>query len=224
MNTQQLQDMNADIETVKIKGKNYAMVFERIKALRKVIPNASIETEVVHIEDGSIIIRATVRDDDGHIIGTGHAEEKDGNGNINMTSFVENCETSAVGRALGMCGIGIDDSFASADEMATAIKQTKNISKKEKDYLKSIVESKNYTVAEIFPLGLDLTAEQYAEACRKLTRLKARSKEDLILYAEKLGMFFDPTYTAEMIISQLNDSYSKHDEMFDKLKEGNPFS
>ena len=70
MNTQQLQDMNADIETVKIKGKNYAMVFERIKALRKVIPNASIETEVVHIEDGSIIIRATVRDDDGHIIGT----------------------------------------------------------------------------------------------------------------------------------------------------------
>ena len=178
MNTQQLQDMNADIETVKIKGKNYAMVFERIKALRKVIPNASIETEVVHIEDGSIIIRATVRDDDGHIIGTGHAEEKDGNGNINMTSFVENCETSAVGRALGMCGIGIDEGFASADEVATAIKQSNKISSKDKEYLSALVKSKNYTVEEIFPLGLDLTAEQYAEACRKLSKLKARKKSD----------------------------------------------
>lgn len=184
MNTQQLQDMNADIETVKIKGKNYAMVFERIKALRKVIPNASIETEVVHIEDGSIIIRATVRDADGHIIGTGHAEEKDGKGNINMTSFVENCETSAVGRALGMCGIGIDEGFASADEVATAIKQSNKISKKEKEYLTAIVESKNYTVKEIFPLGLDLTAEQYAEACHKLTKLKPRKKSDFEKLAE----------------------------------------
>ena len=179
MNTQQLQDMNADIETVKIKGKNYAMVFERIKALRKVIPNASIETEVVHIEDGSIIIRATVRDDDGHIIGTGHAEEKDGKGNINMTSFVENCETSAVGRALGMCGIGIDEGFASADEVATAIKQENKISKKEQQLLKNLCESKGYTVDEVFNIELNtLTAEQYRQANKNLEKMKARKKSD----------------------------------------------
>ena len=37
--------------------------------------------------------------------------------NINKTSYVENCETSAVGRALAMLGIGIDTSIASANEV-----------------------------------------------------------------------------------------------------------
>ena len=44
-----------------------------------------------------------------------------GSSNINKTSYVENCETSAIGRALAMLGIGIDTSIASANEVADAI-------------------------------------------------------------------------------------------------------
>jgi hypothetical protein len=44
-----------------------------------------------------------------------------GSSNINKTSYVENCETSAIGRALAMLGIGIDTSIASANEVSDAI-------------------------------------------------------------------------------------------------------
>ena len=55
------------------------------------------------------------------ILGVGHAYEKEDSSFINQTSFIENCETSAVGRALGMAGFGIDVSIASAEELATAL-------------------------------------------------------------------------------------------------------
>lgn len=170
MNNEQLNKMNEMINRVKIKGKDYAMVFERIKAFRSEIPNGSIETEIVDKEGDSITIKATVRDEDGKLLGTGLAEEKEGRGNINKTSHVENCETSAVGRALGMCGIGIDQSFASADEFATAIQQQNKITKKEQELLKTMVEKKGYTIEEIFPLGLDLTAQQYSEAMQRIQK------------------------------------------------------
>ena len=51
---------------------------------------------------------------------TGHAQEIVGEGYINKTSALENCETSAVGRACAMAGIGIVDSFASVDEIDKA--------------------------------------------------------------------------------------------------------
>lgn len=129
MTLEQLVNMNDFIEVTKIKGKDYAMVHERIKALRAELPSASIQTEIVHGGVDSIIIKATVYDEDGRILGTGHAEERKGSSNINQTSFVENCETSAVGRALGMCGIGIDKSFASADEIANARLQSQGAEK-----------------------------------------------------------------------------------------------
>ena len=57
----------------------------------------------------------------GDIVATGHAQEDKASSNINKTSYVENCETSAVGRALGFLGIGIETSIATADEVAMAI-------------------------------------------------------------------------------------------------------
>ena len=63
----------------------------------------------------------------GKIVATGHAQEKEGSTFINKTSYIENAETSAIGRALGLLGIGIDTSIASAEEVSTAIaNQTKD--------------------------------------------------------------------------------------------------
>ena len=115
---------NETIKTTDIKGKAYAEVNQRIKAFRMLYPMGSIQTEMISNENGICIFKATVYGleiDDRTILGTGHAYEKESSSFINKTSYIENCETSAVGRALAMCGIGIDTSIASAEEVGNAI-------------------------------------------------------------------------------------------------------
>ena len=116
-----IKNANKALEKVDIKGKGYVLVTERIKAFRDICPNGCITTEILSLEDGVVTMKATITDDEGHILATGLAQEKESNGYINKTSFIENCETSAVGRALGMLGIGIDASMASAEEVANAM-------------------------------------------------------------------------------------------------------
>jgi hypothetical protein len=77
-------------------------------------------------EGGVCVFRATIYDEDNNILGTGTAYENEKSSYINKTSYIENCETSAVGRALGMCGFGIDTSIASADEVVNAINNQGN--------------------------------------------------------------------------------------------------
>jgi hypothetical protein len=110
-----------NMKTVNIKGKEYVMVNERIKYFRENLPEYSLETEIIKLDDRQIIMKAIVKNEKGRVIATGHAEEKQGDGYINKTSFIENCETSAVGRALGCMGIGIDAGIASAEEVANAM-------------------------------------------------------------------------------------------------------
>lgn len=116
-----LNEANKDIKTVPIKGKNYVMVNDRVQRFRDICPSGCIETEIIELANGICTIRAVVRDDDGKILATGIAQEKESNGYINKTSYIENCETSAIGRALGFVGIGIDDSLGSAQEVANAM-------------------------------------------------------------------------------------------------------
>lgn len=138
MTLDQLLQANELIDTVPIKGKPYATVFERIKAFRNVAPNATIETEIISIDADSVTMKAVVYDEDGHKLGVGHAQELKTSSFVNETSYVENCETSAVGRALGMCAVGIDKSFASADELANALL---NQGKKKPDEVTEAIQS-----------------------------------------------------------------------------------
>lgn len=135
----ELSEVNKAIKTTDIKGKQYAEVAERIKAFRMVYPAGFIETEMVSNENGVCIFKAEV----GYreqalegaaslrltriVLGTGTAYEKEGSSFINKTSYIENCETSAVGRALGMAGFGIDAGVASAHEVRNAQAQQKRI-------------------------------------------------------------------------------------------------
>lgn len=123
LTAEQLRKANENIRTTDVKGKAYAEVNQRIKAFRAVCPNGSIITEIVKDEGGVCLMKATVSDESGNVLGVGHAYEKENSSYINKTSYVENCETSAVGRALGMCGIGIDTSVASAEEVQNAMAQ-----------------------------------------------------------------------------------------------------
>lgn len=124
-NWEEIQKANETIKTTDIKGKDYAEVNQRIKAFRMVYPNGSITTEIVSLVDGVVTMKTTIKDNEGNVLSTGYAYEKENSTFINKTSFIENCETSAVGRALGMCGFGIDTSVASAEEVQNAIENQK---------------------------------------------------------------------------------------------------
>jgi len=110
-------------KTTNIKGKEYVEVNERIKFFRleDKYNGWSLSTEVVHLDENSCVIRATICNSDGMVIATGFAQEDKSSSYINKTSYVENCETSAWGRALANLGIGIDTSIASSNEVAIAI-------------------------------------------------------------------------------------------------------
>lgn len=118
-----IQKANETINTTDIKGKAYAEVNQRIKAFRMVYPDGGIRTQMISNENGVCIFEARVfiTESDGSVrlLGTGHAYEKEDSSFINKTSYIENCETSAVGRALGMCGFGID-AVASVEEVQNA--------------------------------------------------------------------------------------------------------
>ena len=123
MTYEEIQNASKHIKTTDIRGKQYAEVNQRIKAFRMLCPNGCITTEILSHENGVVIMRASIHDEEGRLIGTGTAYEKEGSSNINKTSYIENCETSAVGRALAMCGLGIDLSVASFEEVSNAIEQ-----------------------------------------------------------------------------------------------------
>ena len=110
------------LKSVNIKGKEYVEVNERIRYFRENYKDASILTEMLSNDMGTCVFRAQIIVNN-QIVAVGHAYEKEGSTFINKTSYIENCETSAIGRALGIFGVGIDTSVASAEEVGNAIVQ-----------------------------------------------------------------------------------------------------
>ena len=104
-----IAEANKTLKPMDIKGKSYIEVNQRIKAFRMLYPTGYIVTEIIGLEDGVITMKATVGyyDEAGnpHALATGTAQEKESSSFINRSSFVENCETSCIGRAIGMVGI-----------------------------------------------------------------------------------------------------------------------
>ena len=118
---EQIKKANEAIITTPIKGKEYAEVNQRIKVFRMLYPMGTIETELIMDDGEKCMFRALVSTEEGKLLGTGTAYELKSSSFINKTSYIENCETSAVGRALAMCGIGIDVSIASYEEVGNAM-------------------------------------------------------------------------------------------------------
>ncbi|MGD6877865.1 hypothetical protein [Bacillus infantis] len=162
MTFEELKKVNQEIKTTDIKGKDYAEVNQRIKAFRMLYPNGCIQTEVISLENGVCIMKAIILDEEGKVLGTGTAYEKEGSTFINKTSYIENCETSAVGRALGMVGIGIDVSVASYEEVANAIEQQKETQKA------NTQQSKEPTDQDIAKMKIsDIKVQVLSDRCAK---------------------------------------------------------
>ena len=176
---EKLRLANESIKTTDIKGKEYAEVNQRIKAFRMVFPDGTIDTEMISNENGVCVFKCSVYNGN-ELLGTGHAYEKENSSFINKTSYIENCETSAVGRALGMCGFGIDTSVASYEEVQNAINnqenQTKSTEKDDTDY-RSLVLAKvkelnlnTLDFAKQYGLNSKSTQEDFKRVYKELNR------------------------------------------------------
>lgn len=129
-----MSDKSLKDKAIDFKGKKYVLVADRVIYFNEHYPTGSIVTDLVSDpESDQIIVKATVYPDItptvvdkavGNYAGlrqfTGYSQAIKGDGYINKTAALENAETSAVGRALAMMGIGVLDSIASVDEVNKA--------------------------------------------------------------------------------------------------------
>lgn len=123
-----LETVNKEVKATTLKNEktgkvigDYVEVNQRVSAFRKLYPTGTIRTTMISNENGVCIFKAEIFTDKAEILSTGYAYEKEDSTFINKTSYIENCETSAVGRALGFAGIGIDTSIASKEEVINAV-------------------------------------------------------------------------------------------------------
>ena len=163
-------------KTTNIRGKQYVEVNERIKFFRQEdeYKNWTISTEFTALDSEMCVCKAVIADTDQRVVATGHAHEERSGSHINKTSYVENCETSAIGRALAMMGIGIDTSIASANEVNDAIvKQAsdsslsssaplENIMDKAVGYIKTSTDKRKAFDSVVAKYGEQLTEKQVA--------------------------------------------------------------
>lgn len=191
------------LKTVNIKGKDYVMVNERIKAFKELYPDYAIVTELKYLEDNMCVIKAIVLDADGSPKASGHAYEKEGSSPINKTSYIENCETSAVGRALGFMGIGIDTSICSAEELAIAMSQ--------QETPEQIAERKLNGEAVELPTGEDFSKAMKSASSQQITMIKT--------ICERIGQPMD-NICKKYKVKELGDlSPEQATEIIEKLKE-----
>lgn len=183
MTYEELNRVNSEIKTTPIKGKNYAAVAGRVAAFRKLYPNGAITNDIVSLsgEMGkrTVVMKATVKDEFGVILSTGYAFEDEANGMVNKTSFIENCDTSAIGRALGFLGIG-DTEIASAEEVETAREiQTANgkINEVKQKAIATLIEESGLKLGEVLSLYKvtdvkDLTERQHENIVNHISDIK----------------------------------------------------
>lgn len=135
--SERLDLANSEIQNLDLRGKAYALVNSRIEVFRKYFPGYGITTEIINetvkevvqfngndkVKPASIRIKAYIVNQEGVCKSTGISEEVQTVKGVNSTSHIENCETSAVGRALGLFGIGVKESLATYEEVMNAIKE-----------------------------------------------------------------------------------------------------
>ena len=174
-----LKDVNERIVKVPFKDRPYATVASRVQAFRELCPDGLITTEIISNDGGRVTMKATVADETGKVLATGLAQEKENAGFVNKTSFIENCETSAIGRAMAMLSIGSDESMASAEELANALKQQEAAKEKATKAQLTTIQKVCMKKGESYQGWLEtlVTAEEAGMMLRHLNELPDKETE-----------------------------------------------
>jgi hypothetical protein len=135
------------MNTVNIKGKPYVTVNERLKHIAANF-RYSIKTDFTYYPERKMwVVKASLSlfRDGVECIYTGLAQEIESENykEVNFSSALENAETSAVGRACAMAGIGIDGGIASADEVNKALARDE-VGEESRLYLITLLENTTY--------------------------------------------------------------------------------
>jgi len=131
-------------DSVRIRGNSESVytVVSSIVSVSTSTGDKSTLKRIYTLNDDKVVMQAIIKNDNGSIVATGTAYEKSNSTFINKTSYIENCETSAWGRALGNLGIGLDESVASADEVLNATHINKYVA--EINNISNIAQLKEY--------------------------------------------------------------------------------
>lgn len=205
MTFEDLQKANETLSTMDIKGKNYVLVNERVKAFRMLYPEGTITTEILSLENGVVTMQAKVMDAEGKLLSTGLAYEKETSSFINKTSYIENCETSAVGRALGFLGIGVDTSIASYEEVQNAVNNQGEQKPKKKSAYQERLEAEHPEDRVTEKEAIDLANEL----------VKAGGNIEWFLKKYKVNAF------VELTPAQMVEIYGAIDDNVRKQKQAN---
>lgn len=170
------------MKTINIHGKKYVLVSERLKYFRENYKDYSLTTDIIELTDNRVVMKSIVKDKNGREIANGHAYEILGSTNVNKTSFLENCETSANGRALANLGIMIEDNISSADEVINAIEQQNKKAVKQKlndikfNAMKQAIKKGDIKVVENRMKNYKLAKKQETELLRLINEVKIASQ------------------------------------------------
>lgn len=165
----------ADMREKSFRVQDYVDVAERIRLFYERFPEGSIQTELVRLEEGMVVFRASVyRDREDPHPTTGWAYEREGVGLVNKTSFIENCETSAVGRALSNLN------FPRSREAQERSRGGEPASRSQLEELRVLAESESIDAGirarVLGRLEEGLNARQAREALAYLRRLQRRGQ------------------------------------------------
>jgi hypothetical protein len=147
-----------DTGIVNIHGRDYETVALRVKKFRGEHPDWTLLTEIVARTDECVVMKASILNDQGRVLATGHSEEYRSDGKINATSALENSETSAIGRALAALGLGGTE-FATADEVAHAMTNKSGVIKPTDGAMHRVDPKRRTVVADTATLIRDYLAE-----------------------------------------------------------------
>jgi hypothetical protein len=170
---------------VNIRGKEYQTVAKRIADFREEHPDYSIENEIQSNAD-RVLIKTVIKDVNQRVLSTGYAEEIRDSSNINKTSALENCETSAVGRALAFLGYG-GEQIASANEVNDAI--IAGAKKEVVDYMVGYADVLRNNLESVLAIQSGIASDNLGAAAESWHELSEEEQKTLWLATSKGGIF-----------------------------------
>ena len=189
-------------------GKKYTEVYVRVEQFRKAFgTELGIQTEILKDEGDLIQVKASIIDKSNNaVLGSGLAEEVRGSSNVNKTSALENCETSAIGRALASLGLH-GGQYASANEIDRAEAKAEIIEEKKKEPQQLEPEAPKVAAS-----GDDRAIEFATELSRKM--IACSSAKDLKILEAKNDSGIN------MLKEKFPDIYNPIKEKFVELLDG----
>ena len=194
-------------------GKKYTEVFVRVEEFRKAFgTELGIQTEILKDEGGIVQVKANIIDKSNNaVLGSGLAEEVRGSSNVNKTSALENCETSAIGRALASLGLH-GGQYASANEIDRAEAKSEIIEEKKKEPQQPEPQQPEPEAPKAAAPGEDRAMEFATELSRKM--IACSSAKDLKILEAKNDNGIN------MLKANFPDIYKPIKEKFVELLDG----